>query len=147
MHNRSEIRAALVALLIGEDLTDPLNPVYATSVMDKVYSNRAYNVQAEECPVIIIRDGSESAIPRDIRSTVYQRTWTVKIEVKVESATAETDLDTILEQIETAMNSDRKLSGKASSVAYLGIDEPEFDSSGSVTIGKTAINYEIKYLS
>lgn len=147
MHNRSEIRAALVALLKGEDLTDPLNPVYATTALDKIYSNRAYNIQAEDCPVIIIRDGSESAVPRDMRSTVYHRTWTVKIEVKVESSTAETDLDEILEQIETTMNSDRKLSGKASSVIYLGIDEPEFDASGSVTIGKTAINYEIKYLS
>lgn len=139
-HKRTDIRTALVALLTGT------SPTYATSAQANVFSNRVRNISEAKLPAINILDQPETATPRDIRSALYIRTWTIKIDLIIESTNNyDSDLDDICLEIETLINSDRTLGGLCITINYLGT-EPEYDDSGQKTIGHASMNYEIKYI-
>ncbi len=138
-HQRTTIRNALLAILKGT------TPTWATAASDNVYTNRVHNLNNTKLPAILINDGSETASPRDLRSALYIRKLTMKIEIKVEATSGyDEDLDDIAKQIEDLISSDRTLSGTASTCQYIGM-EPSFDA-GEKVIGILTLTYEIQYI-
>ncbi len=141
-HKRTELRAALVGLLTGT------GPAYATSVDDKVYTNRIHNTAKEKLPAIFIHDADESASLTTLPGRRYQRTWTVRIEAIIEASQTgyDTTLDALVSEIETLLHNNPTLdvAGVPNGLTYTGTEivyEP-----ANKTIGSATLTYEIKYL-
>jgi hypothetical protein len=127
---------------------DLLKATPATDAQTRVYSNRPYTLPTDKLPAIVIKDGNETTVPRDVRSVQYIRTWNVKIEIKIETnSDYDIALDNIALQVENLISSNRSLSGTAMTALYVGTDEPVFDVAGEKPIAVLALNYEIKYIS
>jgi hypothetical protein len=139
-HQRTFIRNALVTLLKGS------SPTYATNVSDRVYPNHTNNIASANLPAIIIYHDNETATPRDLRSASYIRTLIFKIEIIVEGTNGyDKDLDDICIQVENLINTDRSITGTATSTKYISTDLI-FDGSGKQTIGKATLTYEVNYI-
>jgi hypothetical protein len=135
-HQRTSIIGALVTTLTN-----------ATDAGTRVYSNRTADIPNTSLPALNIMTRSESAEPVDIRSTRYYRTLVVDIEIRAESSSAvATTLDGLCEDVETAINANRTLSGTASGCVYKSMEQTIDDTGGEKPTGKLILTYEIKYL-
>jgi hypothetical protein len=138
-HKRTDIRNALKAMLLGT------GPAYATDAEDRVYTNRAYNIQSAKLPVILIHDESETATQRTNGPANYLRKLILKVECLVTASTDyDSDLDDLCKQVEDLISADRSISGTCSASLYQGT-ELKFDT-GSKPIGQAILTYEITYL-
>jgi hypothetical protein len=133
-HQRTTIRNALKAML--------LNNTYADN---RVYANRAFNIDKAKLPAIHIYDESEAISDRVLNAQRLLRKITMKIDLRVtSSSTSDTDLDDLSKQVEDIISADRRLSGTCSSSIYQGM-ETSFEI-GEKTIGRATLTYEITYL-
>lgn len=138
-HRQTDIRNALVSLLTGTA------PTYATNAQSRVYTNRVHNLPTNKLPAIIIHDGPEQAIPYGNHHTKFIRTWSVRIEVKIESSTNyETTLDDLTKQVEDLILANYTLGGITTKIIYTGAD-PTYET-GEKTLGSKDINFDIQYI-
>jgi hypothetical protein len=139
-HQRTTIRAALVDLLTGT------SPTYGTNAGSNVFSNRIRNIQHDNLPAIVVRDGAETLTPRDLTSRFFTRRWNVKIEILIEaSSDYDEAVDDIALQIEDLIAANRTLTGTCQAAIYTGVDEPEY-TAGEKPIGKVTLNYDVTYM-
>lgn len=132
-HKRTEIREALKTKLA------------TNTIGANVYTNRAFDLNKEKLPAIIIRDGSEDPGIRTTSTRHYIRRFNVQLEVLVSDTDPETALDNLCNEIESLLFADITLGGATSGIDYQGTEEPSFEP-GSKSTGSTTINFQISYL-
>lgn len=138
-HKQTDIRNALVSLLTGTA------PTYATAAENRVFTNRVHNLPANKLPAIIIHDGPELATSYGNQHTKYIRTWSVRVEVKVEASTNfEAAVDALTKQVEDLILTNYSLGGLATKIVYTGA-EPTYET-GEKTQGSKDINFDIQYI-
>lgn len=134
-HKRTEIRQALVALLLNN-----------TGATDRVFSNRVRAYDSKKFPAIAVFDESEAATVRDMAGRNYLRKLLTKIEVVTEGkGNYDEIIDNLALEIETIVSANPKISGKAQGVIYQGT-ELTFEQSGAGIICAATLTYEITYL-
>jgi hypothetical protein len=133
-HKRTLILSAVETMLLNNTVAD-----------DRIYKNRAFNIQVDKLPAISLDVQSENAQPRDIRTSIYIRKLLIKIIATISSSDDyNTELDDFCLQIETLFNSNRNISGTATGCVYQGT-ELSFEP-GTKTLAEATLTYEITYL-
>lgn len=133
-HIRTDIRNALKAKLL-----------FVTNAEDRVYVNRAYDIEKAKLPAIHIYDESETISDRVLNVQRLIRKVTMKIDLLVtNSSDVDTDLDDLSKQVEDIISADRRISNTCSASFYVGM-ETSFDR-GEKTVGRATLTYEITYL-
>lgn len=133
--SRKLIRDKVRELLLGN-----------TTAGTNVYVNRETSLWTSELPAILISNGEETAVPRDLRATQHRRTLNLVIEVKVEANdTVDDDLDTIAGEIETILLANPTLDATCISQTYKSATL-ELDSDSEIEKGVLTLTFEVQYL-
>lgn len=135
-HPRKTIRDKVTTLVTG-----------LTTTGTNVFPSRVYPIESSKLPALLIYTGSEEASEDDSMGNSRVIEAEVNIEVRSgKSSGLDDQLDTILEEVQAAMASDRKLSGSLIRRAqYQGIEGPEWSDEGDKEHAVMVIQYIATY--
>jgi len=136
-HKRKTIRDRVTTLLTG-----------LTTTTTNVFPSRVYPVEASKLPALLIYVGSEEA---DSESDSMGNKKTIDAELRIEVRAAKStdiddQLDTIFEEVQAAIATDRKLSNALlKRINYVGIDDLEWLGEGDQEHATMTIQYSCTY--
>lgn len=136
-HKRKTIRDNATTLLTGLSTTG-----------SNVFASRVYPVEAASLPALLIYVGEEETDDSvDSMGNVKVVVARLNIEVRAAKSTGIDDqLDTILEEVQTAIAGNRNLSGALlRRIDYRGIEGPEWSAEGEVEHAAMTIRYDATY--
>lgn len=136
MHARQSIRDQVVATLTG-----------LTTTGARVYTSRVYNTRQEDLPCLLVYtledEVSESVTigyPR-----IVDRDMLLAVEVRVQAVADFDDLvDTICEEVETALAADVTVGGNARDLMH-NSTQISFTADGSRPFGSALMSFNIRY--
>lgn len=136
-HKRKTIRDNATTLLTG-----------LTTTGSNVFASRVYPVESASLPVILVYVGPEEALD-DESSMGNTKVIAAELNLEVRAAKStglDDQLDLILEEVQTQIATDRKLSNTlVKRLNYLGIDGPEWSDEGEKEHAVMTIQYQAIY--
>lgn len=139
-----------VRIDVRQDLKTHLSS--GTSAEDRVFVNRKVPIQEDQqYPVLLIYSALEDASRLTQIKNVYQRTYSVVIEIRVseydESADGPVDdfLDNIASEVEERMKTFVSSSQAVKGFVYTGA-EPALDDEGDTLMGSLKMKFDFNYL-
>jgi hypothetical protein len=134
-NNRSEIRSAIVALLLGN-----------TDADSNVYPNRETKLFQSELPAILIYTLHEPSILESQNGMRYIRTLQLAVKIRVQSSeTIDDDLDALTAEVETIIANNPSLNGTVLSTIQT-LTEVLVDSTGEEDLATATLTFECKYI-
>ncbi len=134
-HVRTQIRERIVTNVTG-----------LTTTGSNVFESRVFNVQQSELPALLIYAKSEDTERDASRSSQgLNRNLLVILEGYAKgTASLDNDLDSIAEQVETALANDQTLNSLAKD-CFLVSTEIDFNGEGDVPIGVIRLTFQVLY--
>jgi len=138
-HPRKTIRDAIQTALTG-----------LTTTGSNVFQNRVFPFESGDFPGLLIYNGDEESEPggNDAGVQTFDRQYNCMVEgyVKAASASIDDTLDSIAEEIETAIAADRTLSG-ACGYCFTSATEFEFNADQNKRTGIVRLTLTVLYRS
>ena len=130
-HVRKQLRDAIVTLVTGLSTTG-----------SRVFTGRVYPMQEAELPCLWVNTIPEDGVPQDLSvSGILQRTVTVEIVGIARGTSGLVDtMDTICEEVETALGAGVILGGTTVALDYTGTDH-QLSGEADQPIGRASIRY------
>lgn len=136
-HKRETIRNRATTLVTGLSTTG-----------SNVFASRVYPVESASLPALLVYLGSEDVDPEmDAMGTTKVVMAELNLEVRAaQSANLDDQLDDILEEVQAAIATDRKLNGALiKRLDYQGVDGPEWIDEGKKATATMTIKYLATY--
>lgn len=132
MHVRQQLRDAIVTAVTGLATTGA-----------RVYTARVYPAQDSELPQLEVNTVDEEADPVSIHGpAVIERIVSIEVTARARATSAlAATLDTIAEQVETALGSAVTVSSKSIALNYLGASI-QFSGDADQPIGAAVLRYQ-----
>tara|TARA_B100000427_G_C15518610_1_gene599316 strand:+ start:1869 stop:2318 length:450 start_codon:yes stop_codon:yes gene_type:complete len=120
-----------------------------TTTGSKVYQSRVYPLATSNLPGLLIYTRSEDSQPETMGAAstrLIQRNLSLVVEGYVKAVSNYDDtVDTIAEEVETAMGNDRTLNGLAKD-SYLISTEINYDGEGDKPVAAVTMTYLVEYM-